>query len=55
VWRDILQTSGALPEELRSFITRMRRTLDAIEAGDVTGLEGLFDRANRAAAGDKDE
>jgi prephenate dehydrogenase len=47
VWRDILQTSGSLPDELRSFIARLREVLDALEAGNMQEVEALFERANR--------
>ena len=52
VWRDILQTSGALPEELRSFMARLREVLDALEAGKMHEVETLFERANRAVSGE---
>ena len=55
VWRDILQTSGSLPQELRSFIARLRAVLDALEAGNMQELETIFERANRAVAGEPDE
>ena len=51
VWRDILQTSGSLPQELRSFITRLRGVLDALEAGNMEELEAMFERANQSVAG----
>ena len=52
VWRDILQTSGSLPGELRSFIARLREVLDALEAGNVREIEAMFERANRAVSGE---
>ena len=52
VWRDILQTSGSLPDELSSFITRLRELLDALEAGNTKEIEALFERANRAVSGE---
>ena len=52
VWRDILQTSGALPEELRSFMARLREVLDALETGKMHEVEMLFERANRAVSGE---
>jgi prephenate dehydrogenase len=55
VWRDIFQTSGSLPQELQSFITRLREVLDSLEAGKVEEIEAIFERANRAVAGDSDE
>jgi prephenate dehydrogenase len=51
IWRDILQTSGYLPEELRSFISRLHIVLDALEAGNIQELEGFFERANSAVSG----
>lgn len=51
VWRDILQTSGSLPEELRSFISRLHVVLDALESGNIQELEGFFGRANDAVSG----
>lgn len=52
VWRDILETSGSLPHELQSFITRLRGVLDSLEAGKLEDIERIFERANRAVAGD---
>ena len=52
VWRDILQTSGSLPDEIRSFIARLREVLDALEAGNMREIEALFERANRAVSGE---
>jgi prephenate dehydrogenase len=49
VWRDILETSGSLPGELQSFITRLRAVLDSLEKGNLQELEAMFDRANRAS------
>ena len=42
VWRDIFKTSGFLPQELQSFIERLQRVLDSIEAGNFDEVEGLF-------------
>jgi len=55
VWRDILQTSGSLPDELRSYITRLRAVLDALEAGNLQELESIFERAGRSVKGDANE
>jgi len=55
VWRDILQTSGSLPDELRSFIARLRDVLDALEAGNMQEVEALFERANRGVSGEANE
>jgi prephenate dehydrogenase len=55
VWRDILQTSGSLPQELQSFIARLRSVLDALEAGDMREIEAIFERANRSVAGETHE
>ena len=52
VWRDILQTSGSLPYELQSFVTRLRSVLDALETGNMQEIEAIFERANRAVAGE---
>jgi prephenate dehydrogenase len=42
VWRDILKTSGALPEELQSFIHKLQNVLDSMEAGNFDDIERLF-------------
>lgn len=42
VWRDILRTSAFLPYELQSFIERLQRIVDAMEAGNFDELESLF-------------
>jgi len=42
VWRDIFRTSSFLPQELQTFIERLQRILDAMEAGNFHELEGLF-------------
>jgi prephenate dehydrogenase len=42
VWRDIFKTSGFLPQELQSFIERLQRVLDSMEAGNFDEVEGLF-------------
>jgi prephenate dehydrogenase len=44
VWRDIFKTSGFLPHELQSFIERLQRILDSIEAGNFDEVETLFKR-----------
>jgi prephenate dehydrogenase len=50
VWRDILQTSGSLPLELRLFTDRLCAVLDALERGNMKEVEAMFERANRAVA-----
>jgi prephenate dehydrogenase len=44
VWRDIFRTSGFLPHELQSFIDRLQRISDTMEAGDFNEIEDLFKR-----------
>jgi prephenate dehydrogenase len=44
IWRDIFKTSGFLPDELQSFIERLQRILDSIEAGKFEEIEELFKR-----------
>jgi prephenate dehydrogenase len=44
LWRDIVRTSGFLPHELQSFIERLQRILDSIEAGNFDEIETLFKR-----------
>ena len=44
IWRDIFETSGYLPHELRTFIQRLQTVLDSLERGDSDGLEKLFKR-----------
>jgi prephenate dehydrogenase len=44
VWRDIFRTSGFLPHELQSFIERLQRILDSMEAGNLDEIESLFKR-----------
>jgi len=44
IWRDIFETSGYLPHELRMFIQRLQTVLDSLERGDSDGLEKLFKR-----------
>ena len=44
VWRDIFKTSGFLPHELQSFIERLQRILDSMEAGNFDEIESLFKR-----------
>jgi prephenate dehydrogenase len=51
VWRDILETSHFLPNELKAFSARLRTVLEALESGNVDDLETLFQRANRAVNG----
>jgi prephenate dehydrogenase len=51
VWRDILQTSSFLPQELKSFTTRLRTVLESLESGNVDDLEAIFERANRVVDG----
>ena len=50
VWRDILQTSGSLPLELRLFTDRLCAVLDALERGNMKEVEAMFERANRAVS-----
>lgn len=50
VWRDILQTSGSLPRELRLFSDRLGAVLDALERGNMKEVEAVFERANRAVS-----
>jgi prephenate dehydrogenase len=50
VWRDILQTSGSLPLELRLFTDRLCAVLDALDRGNMKEVEMMFERANRAVA-----
>jgi prephenate dehydrogenase len=42
VWHDIFKTSGFLPQELQSFIERLQRILDSMEAGNFDEVESLF-------------
>ncbi len=44
VWRDIFKTSGFLPHELQSFIERLQRIVDSMEAGNFDEIENLFKR-----------
>jgi prephenate dehydrogenase len=44
LWRDIFRTSGFLPQELQSYIERLQRILDSMEAGNFDELETLFKR-----------
>ena len=44
VWRDIFKTSGFLPHEIQSFIERLQRILDSMEAGSFDEIESLFKR-----------
>jgi len=48
VWRDILMTSGSLPEELKTYIQRLHEMLDALEQKDMKRLESVFERANKS-------
>jgi prephenate dehydrogenase len=50
VWKDILQTSGSLPLELRLFTDRLCAVLDALERGQMNEVEEMFERANHAVA-----
>jgi prephenate dehydrogenase len=49
VWKDILLTSGALPDELRIYIQRLHGILDVLERKDLQELEAVFQRANASA------
>ena len=49
VWRDILLTSGSLPDELRIYIQRLHGILDVLERKDTAELEAIFQRANASA------
>lgn len=42
LWRDILKTSGFLPQELQSFIESLQRILNSIEVGNLDEVESLF-------------
>jgi prephenate dehydrogenase len=44
VWRDIFRTSSGLPHELQSFIERLQRIVDSLEAGNLDEIEQLFKR-----------
>jgi prephenate dehydrogenase len=44
VWRDIFKTSRGLPDELQSFIDRLQRISDTLEAGDLDEIDTLFNR-----------
>jgi prephenate dehydrogenase len=44
VWRDIFRTSSFLPHELQSFIERLQRILDSMEAGNFDEIDSLFKR-----------
>ena len=46
IWRDIFKTSGFLPQELQSFIERLQRILDSMEAGNFDEIEDLFKRGD---------
>jgi prephenate dehydrogenase len=49
IWRDILLTSGSLPDELRIYIQRLHGILDVLERKDMAELEAVFQRANASA------
>jgi prephenate dehydrogenase len=55
VWRDILETSESLPEELRSFVARLQSLLSALEKRDFREIENIFERANRIVSGERHE
>jgi prephenate dehydrogenase len=42
VWRDILMTSSFLPHEIQSFIERLQRIANALEAGNLDEIESRF-------------
>lgn len=46
VWKDILETSGSLPDELRLFADRLRSVVEALEQGNMREIETIFARAN---------
>jgi prephenate dehydrogenase len=46
VWKDILETSGSLPGELRLFADRLRSVVEALEQGNMKEIETMFARAN---------
>jgi prephenate dehydrogenase len=48
IWRDIFKTSGALPQELQTFIERLQRIVDSIEGGNFDEIEALFKRGGPA-------
>jgi prephenate dehydrogenase len=48
VWRDILMTSGSLPDELKTYIQRLHDMLEALERKDMKRLESIFERANKS-------
>lgn len=48
IWRDILETSGFLPEELESFIHRLEQLLGALKTHNVAELERVFQEGNLA-------
>lgn len=50
VWRDIFETSGSLPHEVRAFVERMRSVLEALEGGDLETIQKVFERANRSSS-----
>jgi prephenate dehydrogenase len=46
VWKDILETSGSLPGELRLFADRLLSVVEALEQGKMQEIETMFARAN---------
>jgi prephenate dehydrogenase len=46
VWKDIFETSGSLPGELRLFADRLRSVVEALEQGNMKEIETIFARAN---------
>jgi prephenate dehydrogenase len=42
IWRDIFRTSSGLPHELQSFIERLQRVLNSLEAGNLDEIERIF-------------
>jgi prephenate dehydrogenase len=46
VWKDIFETSGSLPAELRLFADRLRSVVEALEQGNMKEIETIFARAN---------
>jgi len=55
LWRDIFETSGSLPDELQSYIERLQSILEALKAGNLSEIEAVFERANRAVSGESHE
>lgn len=48
VWRDILATSGFLPAAMETFVQGLTTALEALKAGNMAPIEGVFERANRS-------